>query len=303
MPFPSKTSAAAAAAAGRGGKSLDGGGSGSAARAAGGGGGSGSGVSTTTANNNLAAGRTFHSPLGRVATLGVRSSAKEISKRAGGGGVGGAASASASASDPPSRQKKKPPTTSTSDRIGKLQGFTTSARDVVRTAASSSVSSDGLGGARTIVIHVFDEARDARRDFTCELALLTREMRYFRSHLSGSATTTTGQSSSRPPTEMSVHCDVEVFAWLLEYVNATAGPGGIAEGPTLTVENVVPVLISSGALLFTLVPIRPRSRGERRSLRTFSPGVCISPPRVPRFRSRHTATPFNSASDAFQLRF
>ncbi|EEH60371.1 uncharacterized protein MICPUCDRAFT_7831, partial [Micromonas pusilla CCMP1545] len=103
-----------------------------------------------------------------------------------------------------------------------------------------------------IVIHVFDEARDARRDFTCELALLTREMRYFRSHLSGSATTTTGQSSSRPPTEMSVHCDVEVFAWLLEYVNATAGPGGIAEGPTLTVENVVPVLISSGALLFAL---------------------------------------------------
>ena len=45
---------------------------------------------------------------------------------------------------------------------------------------------------------------------------------------------------------------------------------------------------------FTLVPIRPRRRGERRSLRTFSPGV-ISPPRVPRFQSR--------ALDAFQLRF
>jgi ribosome biogenesis protein ENP2 len=52
----------------------------------------------------------------------------------------------------------------------------------------------------------------------------------------------------------------------------------------------------------TLVPIRPRRRGERRSLRTFSPGVCFSPPRVPRcFRSRHTSTPFNSASDAFEL--
>ena len=51
----------------------------------------------------------------------------------------------------------------------------------------------------------------------------------------------------------------------------------------------------------TLVPIRPRRRGERRSLRTFSPGVCFSPPRVPRVQSRRTSTPFNSASDAFQL--
>ena len=56
------------------------------------------------------------------------------------------------------------------------------------------------------------------------------------------------------------------------------------------------------APFYTLVPIRPRSRGERRSLRPFSPGVCFSPPiRVPRFRSRHTATPFNSASGAFEL--
>ncbi len=50
-------------------------------------------------------------------------------------------------------------------------------------------------------------------------------------------------------------------------------------------------------LSYTLVPIRPRRRGERRSLRTFSPGVFLSPPRVPRFQSRRAATP------AFQLRF
>jgi len=48
-----------------------------------------------------------------------------------------------------------------------------------------------------------------------------------------------------------------------------------------------------------LVLTRPRRRrGERRSLRTFSPAVRLSPPRVPRFQSRHTSTPFNSASDA-----
>ena len=50
--------------------------------------------------------------------------------------------------------------------------------------------------------------------------------------------------------------------------------------------------------IVTLVPIRPRSRGARRSLRTFSPGVRFSPPITPRcFQSRRTPL------DAFQLRF
>ena len=44
----------------------------------------------------------------------------------------------------------------------------------------------------------------------------------------------------------------------------------------------------------TLVPIRPRRRGERRSLRTFA--VVSLRPR-PRFQSRHTSL------DAFRLRF
>eukprot|EP00982_Pelagococcus_subviridis_P012418 31172-Pelagococcus_subviridis.AAC.2 len=48
--------------------------------------------------------------------------------------------------------------------------------------------------------------------------------------------------------------------------------------------------------LFTPVPVRPRRRGERRSLRTFSPGARLSPPRVPRFRSSRHAR-----RDAFQL--
>ena len=48
--------------------------------------------------------------------------------------------------------------------------------------------------------------------------------------------------------------------------------------------------VSSSGAFYTLVPIRPRSRGERRSLRTL-PGV-ISPP-TPRFQSP-PSTPFNS---------
>jgi hypothetical protein len=53
---------------------------------------------------------------------------------------------------------------------------------------------------------------------------------------------------------------------------------------------------TSGAFYITLVPIRPRTRGERRSLRTLLPGGRFSPPRVPRFQSRRTRL------DAFQLR-
>ena len=55
--------------------------------------------------------------------------------------------------------------------------------------------------------------------------------------------------------------------------------------------------------LITLVPVRPRRRGERRSLKDFFTSRRVSPPNTPRFQSRHTSTPFNSnASDAFRLR-
>jgi hypothetical protein len=51
----------------------------------------------------------------------------------------------------------------------------------------------------------------------------------------------------------------------------------------------------------TPVPIRPRSRGGRRSLRTFSPGVSVRPPPLAFNERRSTSTPFNSTPDAFQL--
>ena len=40
-------------------------------------------------------------------------------------------------------------------------------------------------------------------------------------------------------------------------------------------------------------PIRPRSRGERRSLRAFLPGVSLRPPHG--FNARRAASPFNSS--------
>ena len=55
-------------------------------------------------------------------------------------------------------------------------------------------------------------------------------------------------------------------------------------------------------VLLTLVPIRPRSRGERRSLRTFSPGVVSLRPSPLAFDPDSASTPFDSTSDAFRLR-
>eukprot|EP00982_Pelagococcus_subviridis_P004334 29128-Pelagococcus_subviridis.AAC.4 len=53
-----------------------------------------------------------------------------------------------------------------------------------------------------------------------------------------------------------------------------------------------------GCVFCTLVPVRPRRRGERRSLRTFSPGDALRPPLGfdprPRCLSTPLLTPFNS---------
>jgi hypothetical protein len=75
-----------------------------------------------------------------------------------------------------------------------------------------------------------------------------------------------------------------------------------ATGAIAGVERVADVgAVRVGALqarsIITPVPIRPRSRGERRSLRTFSPGVSLRPSPLG-FDPRRASTPHYSASDA-----
>ena len=74
------------------------------------------------------------------------------------------------------------------------------------------------------------------------------------------------------------------------YDVATGARVGVAEGHGAEARSSI-----------ALVPIRPRSRGERRSLRTFSPGVSLRPGSLAFNPDTPRATPFNSASDAFQL--
>ena len=65
-----------------------------------------------------------------------------------------------------------------------------------------------------------------------------------------------------------------------------------ANGGTLT--NALQTLYKGA--FYTLVPIRPRSRGERRSLRTF-PVASLRPPVAFNPRPRHLSTP----TDAYEL--
>ena len=67
-------------------------------------------------------------------------------------------------------------------------------------------------------------------------------------------------------------------------------------GPTTSEKKQKRRRRSASGASYTLVPIRPRSRGERRSLRTFA-GVSLRPPLAFNARHRRLSTP----TDAFQL--
>ena len=64
---------------------------------------------------------------------------------------------------------------------------------------------------REVVIHVCDETRDAKKDFTCPQDLLLSQMGYFRDITSG---------QSLEDVDISVHCDVTIFEWLMEWLKA-----------------------------------------------------------------------------------
>ena len=86
-----------------------------------------------------------------------------------------------------------------------------------------------------VVVHVLDEARNERRDFTCDLKTLLGQMRYFKQHLAADVETRPEASA-----ELSVHCDIPTFEWLVDH----------AEGrdPRVTTTNCVALMISSDFL-------------------------------------------------------
>lgn len=90
-----------------------------------------------------------------------------------------------------------------------------------------------------MVIHVCDEAKNLKQDFTCPRDLLIREMKYFGEYLST-------ESQHLEEVDISVHCDVQVFDWLIKYVKRSSRD--VPVQPQLEPSNVVSILISSDFL-------------------------------------------------------
>ncbi|XP_067901908.1 SANT and BTB domain regulator of class switch recombination isoform X3 [Heterodontus francisci] len=89
-----------------------------------------------------------------------------------------------------------------------------------------------------MVIHVCDEAKNLKRDFVCPRNLLVSEMKYFAEYLSVDA-------QRWQEVDISVHCDVHIFAWLMSYVKRKLKHQGQTEQPELEPNNVISILISS----------------------------------------------------------
>ena len=117
---------------------------------------------------------------------------------------------------------------------------------------SQNTTSATVGGglkkpSELIVIHVFDENRKVNKDFSCEKDLLVTHMKYFDKYLT--------EATSVDDIDISVHCDIKIFEWLMKYLKQkegdqttpieanTSGPG-----PTLDIKNVISILISSDFL-------------------------------------------------------
>jgi Domain of unknown function (DUF3342)/CHORD len=81
-----------------------------------------------------------------------------------------------------------------------------------------------------IIIHVCDEGKKINRDFKCPRNVLVAKMKYFESHLQN--------CQAVEDLEISVHCDVDIFEWLMQYMLGK-------ERPQLEMNKVISILISS----------------------------------------------------------
>lgn len=84
----------------------------------------------------------------------------------------------------------------------------------------------------TIIIHVCDENKKMNKDFRCDKQLLVTNMKYFEKYLS--------DSKSAEDIDISVHCDINIFDWLMRYIHR--------KEPKIEVKNSVSILISSDFL-------------------------------------------------------
>ena len=83
-----------------------------------------------------------------------------------------------------------------------------------------------------MVIHVCDEAKKKTQDFKCDRILLLEHMKYFNKYLAG--------HKNLDEIDISVHCDITIFDWLMKYVHGAS--------PNIEIKTAVSILISSDFL-------------------------------------------------------
>jgi hypothetical protein len=82
------------------------------------------------------------------------------------------------------------------------------------------------------VIHVCDENKKMNKDFKCDRNLLLNNMKYFEKYLA--------DSKNLDDIDISVHCDINIFDWLMRFVHK--------KEPKLEIKNSISILISSDFL-------------------------------------------------------
>lgn len=80
-----------------------------------------------------------------------------------------------------------------------------------------------------VAINVSDEGRGQTVSFTCEAQLLVSSMAYFRAYL--------GPIPPGQDLEISVHCEIPIFDWLLKFIKAEVA----ADRPALELDNCLQV--------------------------------------------------------------
>ena len=90
----------------------------------------------------------------------------------------------------------------------------------------------GSSSMNLVVIHVCDEGKMKTQDFKCDRGLLLEHMKYFEKYLA--------DQKSLDDVDISVHCDINIFEWLMDYVHS--------RNPVLNVKLAVSILISSDFL-------------------------------------------------------
>lgn len=105
-----------------------------------------------------------------------------------------------------------------------------------------------------VTIHVFDEQRQSKRDFTCEVQMLLHTMKYFKQFL--------GDVGPGQDAEISVQCDVVTFEWLMAYTKA----GKAEDDPVMNLDNCLRIMISSSFLKV----------GAQVVLESYVPATCLS---------------------------